>query len=84
MAPPSGRDYWAGCGSFRTAGCGGTPATALPAVVQIGYELGVECQEALGVVQHAYSHFTVSVHAYRCQLLSTPKAMNLRWISIRI
>lgn len=38
---------------------------------------------ALGIVRHAYSHFSVTVHVFACDLLSLPKATNLKWVSLR-
>jgi A/G-specific adenine glycosylase len=39
-------------------------------------------KEALGVVQHAYTHFKVTVHAFQCELLSMSENGNLKWISL--
>jgi A/G-specific adenine glycosylase len=36
----------------------------------------------LGTVQHGYSHFSVTVHVFRCELLSIPKETNLKWVSL--
>lgn len=36
----------------------------------------------LGVVEHGYSHFSVTVHAFLCELISMPKETNLRWVSL--
>lgn len=50
-------------------------------------ELGVRAQvgEALGRFDHAYSHFSVTVHAFECRLRSgTPRAQEhsrIRWIA---
>jgi adenine-specific DNA glycosylase len=38
--------------------------------------------EALGTVQHGYSHFSVTVHVFPCELLSIPKETNLMWVSL--
>jgi A/G-specific adenine glycosylase len=38
--------------------------------------------EALGTVQHGYSHFSVTVHVFPCELLSIPKETNLKWVSL--
>ncbi len=39
--------------------------------------------EALGIVQHGYSHFSVTVHAYPCELISMPKGTNLKWVPLK-
>ncbi len=36
----------------------------------------------LGRVEHAYSHFSVSVHVFRCELASDVIGENLKWIPI--
>jgi A/G-specific adenine glycosylase len=38
--------------------------------------------EALGSVQHGYSHFSVTVHVFLCELISIPKETNLKWVSL--
>jgi A/G-specific adenine glycosylase len=38
--------------------------------------------EALGTVQHGYSHFSVTVHVFLCELLSIPQETNLKWVSL--
>ncbi|HEX5809974.1 MAG TPA: NUDIX domain-containing protein, partial [Anaerolineales bacterium] len=37
----------------------------------------------LGIVQHGYSHFSVEVHVFRCELVSMPNGTNLQWIPLR-
>jgi A/G-specific adenine glycosylase len=38
--------------------------------------------EALGIVEHGYSHFSVTVHVFPCELISMSKETNLRWVSL--
>ncbi|RPI90411.1 MAG: hypothetical protein EHM40_18430, partial [Chloroflexi bacterium] len=40
-------------------------------------------QEPLGTVQHGYSHFSVTTHVFRCELLSPPKETNLKWVPLK-
>jgi A/G-specific adenine glycosylase len=40
-------------------------------------------QESLGAVQHGYSHFSVTTHVFRCELLAPPRASNLKWVSLK-
>jgi A/G-specific adenine glycosylase len=40
-------------------------------------------KEVLTTVQHAYSHFKVTVYAFQCELQSVSQNGNLRWIPIR-
>ena len=36
----------------------------------------------LGVVQHAYSHFKVTVHIFRCDFSAAVNGKNLKWVSV--
>ena len=54
----------------------------LPEALRRDYRLEIQCGERLGIIEHGYSHFTVSVHAFRCTALSIPKSKNLRWIPL--
>ncbi len=38
---------------------------------------------AIGIVQHGYSHFSVTTHVFYCQLLTPPKASNLKWVRLK-
>jgi len=60
----------------------GEPAEALAQALEAGYRLKVRGKEALGVVQHAYTHFKVTVHAFRCDLLAISDDENLRWVAV--
>jgi A/G-specific adenine glycosylase len=58
------------------------PAKELPKVINAAYSLKVKKKEALGVIQHAYTHFKVTVHAFRCDCATIPKNKNLKWVRI--
>jgi len=58
------------------------PARGLAKAIKTGTGLKVRAGEAMGVVQHAYSHFRVTVHAYRCELVSMSEKENLKWVKI--
>ncbi len=58
------------------------PAKELTKVLDAAYKLKVKKKEALGVIQHAYTHFTVTVHAFCCGPVSSPKTENLVWVKI--
>jgi len=60
----------------------GDPLRGLPNAIRAGYGLKVRVGEAVTIVQHAYSHFRVTVHAYRCELIETSKKENLKWVKI--
>jgi A/G-specific adenine glycosylase len=60
----------------------GEPAEGLESALETGYRLKVQRNEALGVVQHAYTHFRVTVHAYRCKLVSMSENKSLKWVKL--
>lgn len=59
------------------------PAKELTKVLRSGYNLKVQRKEAWGIVQHAYTHFKVDVHFFRCSLLSISNMGDLKWVSIK-
>ncbi len=58
------------------------PAKELSTALNAAYRLKVKRKEALGIVQHAYTHFKVTVHAFRCESVSVPKDENLKWVRL--
>ncbi|MEW6402376.1 MAG: A/G-specific adenine glycosylase [Chloroflexota bacterium] len=60
----------------------GDPARGLVKALKNGYGLKVRRKEALGNVQHGYTHFRVTVHAFRCEPLSVPQSENLKWVAV--
>jgi len=58
------------------------PAGELESVLETEYGLKVHGNEALGTVQHAYTHFKVTVHAFRCELVSMSPNKSLRWVKL--
>ncbi len=61
----------------------GEPAEGLESALETGYRLKVQRNEALGVVQHAYTHFRVTVHAFRCELVSKSENKSLKWVKLK-
>ena len=67
----------------------GDPAAELPRVLKTAYNLRLRVKresskrQALGIVQHGYSHFTVTVHVFACELISRPDGTNLKWVSLK-
>ena len=61
----------------------GEPAEGIESALETGYRLKVQKGEALGVVQHAYTHFRVTVHAYRCELVSMSENESLKWVKLK-
>jgi A/G-specific adenine glycosylase len=68
----------------------GDPFEELADALKTGYNLQlrksrprVHNSEPLGIVQHGYSHFSVSVYVYPAELLTMPNAENLKWVLIK-
>ena len=69
----------------------GDPAQGLAGALKTGYKLRLEMMgtgrvrnnEAIGVVQHAYTHFKVTVYVFRCELVSLLKNSNLMWVPLK-
>ena len=71
-----------GMWEFPNGEVDGEPLKGLAKVIRTGYGLKVRAGEALTTVQHAYSHFRVTVHAYRCELVEMSKKENLKWVKV--
>ncbi|MEM5774625.1 MAG: (deoxy)nucleoside triphosphate pyrophosphohydrolase, partial [Anaerolineaceae bacterium] len=64
------------------------PGETLPACLQreLMEELGIEVQvdEPFGVYEHAYTHFSVTLHAFQCRIhQGEPQALHaseIRWV----
>jgi A/G-specific adenine glycosylase len=88
LAQRPSRGLLGGMWEFPNGRVIGDPAQELPNALKTGYQLrvrmkrGSQGREALGTVQHGYSHFSVTVHVFRCELLSLPKETNLKWVSL--
>ncbi|HKJ38062.1 MAG TPA: A/G-specific adenine glycosylase [Anaerolineales bacterium] len=57
------------------------PAKELTKILRSEYRLKVQRKEAWGIVQHAYTHFKVTVHVFRCNMLPASSSNNLMWVS---
>ena len=74
---------------FPNGRVNGDPAKGLSNALKTGYKLrlrmkrGVQKREALGIVQHGYSHFSVTVHVFHCELVSMSKDANLKWVHLK-
>jgi A/G-specific adenine glycosylase len=61
----------------------GAPANNVAKVIREQYQLEVEYVEPAALVRHAYSHFSVEVHAFKCKPITVPRLKYLRWVTIR-
>jgi A/G-specific adenine glycosylase len=76
---------------FPNARVNGDPRTELPKALKTAYNLRLRVKRApdlahkgsLGIVQHAYSHFSVTVNVFSCELVSIPKGTNLKWVPLK-
>ncbi len=57
-----------GMWEFPNGRVNGDPTRGLPKVLKTGYSLHVRAGEALGIVNHAYTHFRVTVHVFSADL----------------
>jgi len=72
-----------GMWEFPNGRVDGEPADELKSALERGYNLRVRKGEALGIVKHAYTHFRVTVFAYRCELVSISKNKSLKWVKLK-
>jgi A/G-specific adenine glycosylase len=72
-----------GLWEFPNGRVDGDPAEGLAKVLRRGYSLKVRRKEPLGIVRHAYTHFKVTVHAFRCELLAESKTPEMKWVAVR-
>jgi len=71
---------------FPNGRVNGDPAKGLSKALKTEYNLSLRVkrgQDSLGIVQHGYSHFSVTVHAFPCELISRPKGTNLKWVALK-
>ena len=61
----------------------GEPAEGIESALETGYRLKVQKGEALEVVRHAYTHFRVTVHVYRCELVAMSENKDLKWVKLK-
>ena len=80
-----------GMWEFPNERVNGDPRAELAKALKAGYGLrlrvkpsqGARKSEPLGTVQHGYSHFSVTVHVFRCELMAKPVGTNLKWVSLK-
>ncbi len=71
-----------GMWEFPNGRVDGEPLEELESALETGYRLTVQRGEALGIVKHAYTHFRVTVHAYRCEPVSISENETLKWVRL--
>ena len=76
----------AGMWEFPNGRVNGDPAGGLAKALKAGYNLNLRTKrnkKVLTTVQHAYTHFKVTVHAFQCELQSMPENGSLKWVSLK-
>ena len=58
------------------------PAKGLVDTLKTEYGLKVQKKEILKSVRHAYSHFSVTVHPFICELMKKSKNRDFHWIKV--
>jgi len=72
-----------GMWEFPNGRVDGDPAGEVVKALKTGYSLKVQRKEAIGMVQHAYTHFKVTVHVFRCDFSSVLNKKNLKWVLLK-
>jgi len=83
LAKRPSRGLLGGMWEFPNGRVDGDPARGVVHALETGYRIKVRKREALGIVRHAYTHFKVTEHVFRCESLSIPRNENLKWVRIR-
>lgn len=86
LAQRPSRGLLAGMWEFPNARVEGDPAGEAESALRAAYSLPVRMKRGLpplAVVEHTYSHFRVTVHAFRCEISSTTMGDSLRWIRLK-
>lgn len=76
----------AGMWEFPKARVKQDPVRELAKVIKSGYGLTLRAKRnvrILGVFEHAYTHFKVTVHAFESELVSKPALPNLKWVRLK-
>lgn len=85
MAKRPSKGLLAGMWEFPNARVEGEPAEELAAALRAAYRLNVRMKRMVNplvVVEHTYSHFKVTVNAFRCGLSKTATGDHLKWIRL--
>ena len=72
-----------GMWEFPNSRVNGDPAKELAKAIQTAYRFKVRRKDALGIFQHAYTHFKVTVHAFRTELVSILDDDSLKWVKAK-
>ncbi len=82
LAKRPSRGLLGGMWEFPNAAVTGDPAEELSATIETAYGFRAQPVGELAVLEHAYTHFSVTVHAFTCELLSQPDRKELKWVRL--
>jgi A/G-specific adenine glycosylase len=82
LARRPSRGLLGGMWEFPNGRVEGDPARALKKALKTGYGLGVRKGTPLGIVEHAYTHFHVTVYVFACEAVSVPDDDHLKWVRL--
>ena len=71
-----------GMWEFPAAEVGADTPEALVAAIATGYTLVLSPLARLGEFRHAYTHFTLTESAWRCELTGEPQEDGLKWVAL--
>jgi A/G-specific adenine glycosylase len=83
LAKRPSRGLLGGLWEFPNVPVSGDPTKELTKSIKSEYGIQIRKKESLGVIHHAYSHFTVEVHAFLCHP-SKPiyETESLKWVKL--
>ncbi len=82
LARRPARGLLGGLWEFPRARVSGDPAREAAQALRLAYQLRVRKERELGTLQHAYTHFRVTVHIFECKFISLQMKPALKWIRI--
>ena len=86
LAQRPSKGLLAGMWEFPSARVEGDAAGEVESALRAAYRLKVRMKRGLyplAVVEHTYSHFKVTVYAFRCDVSSKAMGENLKWIRLK-
>jgi A/G-specific adenine glycosylase len=86
LAQRPSKGLLAGMWEFPNARVDGNPVRELVKVIWSRYSLKVRMKRdlhPLAIIEHAYSHFKVTVHVFQCELIDVSESKNLKWVSVK-
>jgi len=61
----------------------GNPADELADIIWEGYQVQIRTGNPLCIIDHAYTHFKITEHAFFCTISQSSRKENLRWVALR-